>query len=319
MASTAFLDGRSLVYTGEAPRKVSDYVNRHVGAHGLTLAESRGRAGATLLHCSAGRLDLCQLSYGATARIVSDGLPDIYHVQFILRGRCHYEVDRRILTLDSGQIVLINPNEPIDLTYSADCEKFILKVPRSMFEAACVEHGARRAELRFNPTVPYHFDSVDGFLQLIRLVCQEAESHQATAPMLMHYGRLITAKLITLFEHNVPLDVHGADRDPFSRLEAFIDHHLRDDVSPERLAREANLSVRALYQLFDRRAGTSPGQFVRRRRLEQVYLALSTADPAPSSVTAVALDHGFTHLGRFAEAYRQTFGERPSDTLARRR
>jgi transcriptional regulator GlxA family with amidase domain len=36
------------------------------------------------------------------------------------------------------------------------------------------------------------------------------------------------------------------------------------------------------------------------------------------SVTAVALDYGFTHLGRFSECYKATFGILPSDSLKRR-
>ncbi|WP_236637969.1 helix-turn-helix domain-containing protein [Mangrovicoccus ximenensis] len=32
-------------------------------------------------------------------------------------------------------------------------------------------------------------------------------------------------------------------------------------------------------------------------------------------VSDVAMDHGFLHWGRFSQAYRKMFGERPSDTL----
>jgi AraC-like DNA-binding protein len=37
-----------------------------------------------------------------------------------------------------------------------------------------------------------------------------------------------------------------------------------------------------------------------------------------ANVTAVALEFGFTHLGRFAELYRQTFGILPSTSLKAR-
>lgn len=51
------------------------------------------------------------------------------------------------------------------------------------------------------------------------------------------------------------------------------------------------------------------------RRLSDVYRVLRGARVDAVNVTQTALDHGFTHFGRFSVAYRQMFGERPSDTL----
>jgi transcriptional regulator GlxA family with amidase domain len=43
---------------------------------------------------------------------------------------------------------------------------------------------------------------------------------------------------------------------------------------------------------------------------------LASGDPE-ASVTAVAFVCGFSNLGHFARDYRETFDERPSETLAR--
>lgn len=51
------------------------------------------------------------------------------------------------------------------------------------------------------------------------------------------------------------------------------------------------------------------------RRLSDVYRVLRGARVDAVNVTQTALNHGFTHFGRFSVAYRQMFGERPSDTL----
>jgi len=47
-------------------------------------------------------------------------------------------------------------------------------------------------------------------------------------------------------------------------------------------------------------------------------LLRSREGPAPM-VKSVALSHGFWHLGQFAIDYRATYGEMPSETLARAR
>ena len=55
----------------------------------------------------------------------------------------------------------------------------------------------------------------------------------------------------------------------------------------------------------------------RRCKLERVHARLQLS--STRSVTEVALDHGFMHLGRFSEAYRKRFGELPSQTWKRHR
>jgi AraC-like DNA-binding protein len=57
---------------------------------------------------------------------------------------------------------------------------------------------------------------------------------------------------------------------------------------------------------------------VRQRKLERVHACLSDASCAVRSVTELAMDYGFLHLGRFSEVYRQRFGELPSETFRQR-
>jgi hypothetical protein len=70
-----------------------------------------------------------------------------------------------------------------------------------------------------------------------------------------------------------------------------------------------------VFDVFD----MNPKRYLQLRRL---HLAreklLHDADPA-RSVSSVAFDCGFWQLGRFGQAYRELFGERPSQTLRRSR
>lgn len=315
---TSFLNGQSQVFSGADPFEVSDYVNQHVGNHGLQLSGS-GQTLASLSHRKAGSLDLCRLSYGAQARIVSPGLPDIYHLQFILRGHCRYEQYRESLSLSAGHILLMNPEEPIDLTYSADCEKFIVKIPATLFNEACIEHRWFKPNecIKFNQ-VPYKFEELESLLYLLNLLCQEAESNTATPQMLQHYNRVVTGKLMTMLKHNVSLETPTLQSISFERLVQYIEDNIKDDITAEELAKHSHLSLRSLYLLFEKNAKTTPKNFIRQKKLEHIYSTFMNPASKVANVTAVALDYGFTHLGRFSELYKARFGSLPSETLRSR-
>jgi transcriptional regulator GlxA family with amidase domain len=94
--------------------------------------------------------------------------------------------------------------------------------------------------------------------------------------------------------------------------------HLREPWSVARLARALGCSSRSLHRKVRREYGVSPMLLLRQARLVRARAELESASPG-TTVTGVALDCGFTHLGRFSCDYASRFGERPSQTLRRAR
>ncbi|NMH95793.1 AraC family transcriptional regulator [Pseudonocardia acidicola] len=83
------------------------------------------------------------------------------------------------------------------------------------------------------------------------------------------------------------------------------------------VARAVGLSVRSLQEGFARHVGVPPMTYLRQVRLRRAHADLVAADPARCGVAEVATRWGFTHLGRFAAAYRRRYGTSPSETLRR--
>ncbi len=81
------------------------------------------------------------------------------------------------------------------------------------------------------------------------------------------------------------------------------------------LAQRNSMTERTLRRVFKSCYGLSPLEYLRILRLNQVRAALGANCPDKTTVTQVAFDFGFWDLGRFAGAYRQLFGELPSETL----
>ena len=105
------------------------------------------------------------------------------------------------------------------------------------------------------------------------------------------------------------------DTGPLARAEDFIVANLAEALTPTLIARAAGMSVRALHYAFRHNRACTPGEFVRERRLDRARDLL--AETAGRTVTEVALDCGFNHMGDFSAAYRRRFGETPSQTLRR--
>jgi AraC-like DNA-binding protein len=101
-------------------------------------------------------------------------------------------------------------------------------------------------------------------------------------------------------------------------LEGWIDAHLEEPLTLGRLCAVAGVGGRSLQQAFLSRRGMSPMRFVVERRLHRAHARLSGSGRR-DSVSAVALECGFGHLGRFGTLYREVYGEPPSQTLRRRR
>ena len=112
--------------------------------------------------------------------------------------------------------------------------------------------------------------------------------------------------------------VHGTSR--ISALIGQLAHDLRDGTVPAvratDLARAAGVSVRTVYRASARHLGGPPLARLRDSRLRQVRRRLLEAAP-DETVTSVATEWGFFHLGRFSCLYRRLFGESPSQTLRR--
>jgi len=86
-------------------------------------------------------------------------------------------------------------------------------------------------------------------------------------------------------------------------------------VSLADLCAAAGVSKSTLYMAFHQVCGRPPLEYFQKRRLTRARLRLLKASPQRGAVKRVALDTGFTELGRFAADYRRLFGEPPSATL----
>ncbi len=100
------------------------------------------------------------------------------------------------------------------------------------------------------------------------------------------------------------------------RALAWSRAHLGEPIRLAALARVAGVPPRTLETHFKQFLGLSPTAWVREARLAQARRALLSPG-SHTTVSKVALDCGFSQLGRFAAQYGRRFEELPSATLRR--
>lgn len=98
-----------------------------------------------------------------------------------------------------------------------------------------------------------------------------------------------------------------------ANLERWIDAHLAEEITLDRLCAVARLSPRALQKTLLAARGCTPLELVQYRRLAAARLRLQRRSP-DELVSTIALDCGFQHLGRFSLRYRDAYGESPKET-----
>jgi AraC family transcriptional regulator, ethanolamine operon transcriptional activator len=100
--------------------------------------------------------------------------------------------------------------------------------------------------------------------------------------------------------------------------EDYVLSHIDDHLYVSDLCRVTAVSERTLEYAFKEVMGLTPMTYLTRLRLHRVRQALLAATQESTTVSAEALNWGFWHFGEFSRAYRQCFGELPSDTLRRK-
>lgn len=124
------------------------------------------------------------------------------------------------------------------------------------------------------------------------MLCLAASRELVTSPQL----RAVRPALI----RRVTNDIHARPEHPFTVTD---------------LAALGNVSVRTLQEGFRRYMGVTPMQYLRQVRLARAHDLLRRGTDGTVTVAAVAHQCGFTHLGRFSQAYRNAYGRSPSQTL----
>lgn len=96
----------------------------------------------------------------------------------------------------------------------------------------------------------------------------------------------------------------------------YMEEHLADPFPNLEICNLLRISQRTLRYSFKEVVGVSPCQYFLSLRLDHVHRELLKAR-GKRPIHCIAQCYGFSHMGRFAKFYRESYGESPSETCFR--
>lgn len=304
-----------------------ELLTRQYCSHSIFQKDHRTALDVRYWHSQMVDMSFNYLQYGAEVDIRPREFETFYLVHIPLVGHASLRAGGHYFHLRPGVAAIVSPTQPLSTIWQADCRQLMLKIDRKSLEGLL-------SHLTFQPVdrplvFPFVFDLEAGlgstFFGMIRHLAEELAHNQAVVK-----SRLVCAQLEQTL---LMLILYGANHSYRDALEAtdqsvcpkhvvkatqYMTAHARENVTIADLTRVTGVSGRALYEGFRRFKGTSPKMCLRSIRMQAVHKELLEGQDT-DDVTRIAERWGFSHLGRFASSYKKIFGEKPSQTLKRRR
>lgn len=267
------------------------------------------------------------LSMGGEAVLRVPDVP-VYQVAIVVAGHSLTKwPDRHGATVTvPGSAVMFAPTQGIEHVWSHDCAQLGVKIPPAEMTRQLemlIDRPVHRP-VEFARRLDLTTNGSRSWLTLVGVLAREAGRndgllrHRLAVANLQH---LLVEGLLLTQPHNYTGALNGDDKPASHAVVKRAIDLMRG--RPESVwttadvARATGVSARALQKAFAHADEPPPMKYLRQLRLHRARADLIDASRAGSStaVTAVANRWGFVHLGRFAQQYRQLFGETPSETL----
>lgn len=294
--------------------------------HKLHVAKAK-RVDACHNHVALGSVSLNYMQYGADVHIEPGYLDSFYLLQLPLQGSAVVSCDNHCVKANPHLASVVNPSDYTKMQWSADCRKVLIQIDRKSIEQCLAGLLGRPIEenLVFDNSMDRTQIEGDAWWRSALHLLSEMDQD---LPAYTH------KPVIDAFEKSLVTGLLYAQKNNYSSLlreqnpriapkhvraaEHYMQEHYRFNICVEDLVTITGVSPRCLFEGFKKFRNTTPMRYLQQLRLAKVRQALSRPNQS-KTVTEVALESGFSQLGRFSVMYKDVFGESPSTTLKNQR
>jgi AraC-like DNA-binding protein len=305
-----------------------DAARTHIGAlfvpHKLDIVGRKQELDVRIGRVQIEGISLIYHRHGASVRVRPQPFRDFFLLQIPICGEAHVKVDQEEICCCTKQAVMISPDAGVDMQFGQGCEQLIVRVERSDLERHLELQLGRQVAtpLQFSAAVPLTTPGareIGSLLQFMMISLTDGGGIGGSPLARKNMASLLLTGLLSCLDHNYRDQLArgtGRLRPAYiAKAQTYMKANIRRPIAPEDVAVAVHVSTRALFAGFKTYLNTTPMRYLKDLRLEMVRRTLLKIDPQEASVTTIAMDLGFEHLGHFCAAYQKKFGEQPRKTL----
>jgi AraC-like DNA-binding protein len=309
------------------PDEATDIISDTYCGHEVRILDPISSLKFDFCEARLGRTTVGAMSFDADIRYDLGETENYFLIQLADTGSIEYVNGGETCEVTPDRGMVTSPTRPLLIHYGEASRGLILKIQKSALERhMCALTGVPIGKpLIFQAGMEPGSHFTDRYKRLLHYLLAEidADENLLDAPLwVADLEDLMMTALLTGQPHNYSArfdsDAPAAGLTQVESIEAFIQAAPARPFRIEDFVALTGVSGRSLHRAFQKHRGYTPMAFVRATRLALARARLVGAHPG-TTVTQIAQDCGFDHLGRFSQDYAQCFAEAPSETLRRSR
>ncbi|MBN2990207.1 AraC family transcriptional regulator [Pseudomonas cedrina subsp. fulgida] len=268
------------------------------------------------------------IEYGTDVTIGVDAEYNLesYSIELPIQGRQRLESRHGTIRSDHMNGIILSPNASQELYISDNCKKIQVAIPRTLMQAhlETLLQKPVKDDIQFLPAISSEQGASAGWWRIARRFTEEAcrvDSFMENRTLAIEIESTLVKGLILTQPNNYSADLKKLPQlnlpSYLQRAINYIHAHAREDIKLNDIVSHSGVSRLKLFNGFKKHIGLPPMLYIRRYRLGEIRKAI-IQDLSNSQISGIAMNWGYTHLGRFSSDYRKFFGECPSHTAKRR-
>ncbi len=243
---------------------------------------------------------------------------DYYEFYFFLEGNVSLQIDHAVFAVTPGDMVIVPPSvshKPIIHNVDVPYSRFVFWISKEFCNYLLTlspDYGYLMQLVTTRKNYIFHHDKISfNSIQskLIRLLeemqgnrfCKSAQIPVYVSDLILYLNRLI-------YEQSHPVTTKES-ASLYQNICAFIETHIEEDLSLERLATEFFMSKYHIAHIFKDNLGLSIHQYITKKRLTFCRQSILSG----MSITAAYETFGFGDYSSFYRAFKKEYGISPKD------